>query len=259
MHSSKQQAHSTEQAFWAPPELPWLELRRSEKSRLPYASHFHSGLSAGLILEGRTSFVCAGPELESHLAATGDIVLIEPELPHSCNPLDGAPRSYYMLHLDAGWCARQGLLPAGAIRLKKRVLREPELFTTLLGLLKKVSSGQANSKLEEEFLRIFRRILEDNLHEKAEQTAAALGRKNSLCREAFIRAFRRASGLTPGSYAQVQRLEAARGLLRAGAEISEAALASGYADQSHFHRAFVRYFAVTPRQYKNNRSLSYKK
>lgn len=256
MHSVKQMAHATEQSFWAPPELPWLELRLSEKSRLPYASHFHHSLSVGLILEGSTSFSCPDG---SRLAEAGDIVLIEPGLAHSCNPLDGAPRSYYMLHADAGWCAGRGLLPQGGIGLEKRVLKDPDLFADIRRLFEQIAAGRPHPDLENEFSEIFRQVLKDNLLEKAELTGPLLRRRESFRREAFIRAFRRVSGLTPGRYAHVRRLADARILLRAGADISEAALASGYADQSHFHRAFVRYFAVTPRQYKLNRSLSYKK
>lgn len=256
MPASNQQPQRTEQFFWAPPELPWLELRTSLESRLPYAAHFHPGLSVGLILEGRTAFSCPA---ESHLAEAGDVVLVEPELPHSCNPLDGLARSYHMLYFDAAWCRARGLLPEGEIRLRRRVVQDPALYDALRALADLVATGRAGPELEDRFLALLPALLRDNLLPAEGKAEAVLRRRNALRRESFIRAFRRASGLTPGRYAQVRRLEAARAMLRSGAEISEAALASGYADQSHLHRAFVRYFAATPRQYRSNRSLSSKK
>jgi len=43
-----------------------------------------------------------------------------------------------------------------------------------------------------------------------------------------------------------QRLGRARALIAAGTPLSEAALACGFADQSHLNRHFVRCFGFTP-------------
>lgn len=55
------------------------------------------------------------------------------------------------------------------------------------------------------------------------------------------------------------RLEEGRRLLRRGMSIAEAAAASGYVDQSHFHRMFVRFFSVTPGCCQKGESHPYKK
>ena len=82
-----------------------------------------------------------------------------------------------------------------------------------------------------------------------------LARFSGLSREGFSRIVKRRTGLAPSGYLHCLRLEAARRLLREGAGIAEADLAAGYADQSHFHRNFVKYFAATPRQYMARRRL----
>ncbi|MGP8846824.1 helix-turn-helix domain-containing protein, partial [Enterobacter hormaechei] len=51
-------------------------------------------------------------------------------------------------------------------------------------------------------------------------------------------------------------IDYARQRLRAGDEIADVGYQSGFADQSHFHRTFVRYTAATPRQYALGRSIS---
>ena len=62
-----------------------LEIRTTLDSTLPYAEHFHSSFSFGLILDGQTRFFLGK---EAHLAEAGDIVLIAPEQVHSCNPVE---------------------------------------------------------------------------------------------------------------------------------------------------------------------------
>ena len=257
MPSNKPTAYATEQFFRTPPELPWLELRTSLHSVLPYAPHFHSSLSVGMILEGRTAFGCPH---ETHIAASGDIVLMEPGLAHSCNPLDNAARSYHMLHVETAWLRLQGLADSEAFSLRRRVVKNPGLFARLCHIADAVQSNDISGRMAVELAEILVALLEGNLvPEQTIKEPELLRRKSALSREAFIRAFRRASGLPPARHSHLKRLEEARRLLKAGVEISEAALASGHSDQSHLHRAFVRYYAATPGQYRKNRSLSYKK
>lgn len=66
----------------------------------------------------------------------------------------------------------------------------------------------------------------------------------------FVRAFRKQFGLPPHRFQLWMRIEAARGLLAAGMPGSEVAQATGFADQSHFVRAFKRMMRMTPGQYR---------
>jgi AraC-like DNA-binding protein len=75
-------------------------------------------------------------------------------------------------------------------------------------------------------------------------------------KETLIRTFKQDTGLTPASYLNIMRIDYARRRLRAGDEIADVGYQSGFADQSHFHRTFVRYTAATPRQYALGRSIS---
>ncbi len=86
------------QSFWRDELLPWLELRSTWQSQQAYKRHHHSQLSIGAILEGETCCLCDGKEY--HLQV-GDLIVIPPLAPHSCNPVNGQFRSYHMLYLDA--------------------------------------------------------------------------------------------------------------------------------------------------------------
>jgi AraC-like DNA-binding protein len=63
------------------------------------------------------------------------------------------------------------------------------------------------------------------------------------------RAFLDAVGLSPKAFASILRFRHAAAQLRAGLAVAEAALAAGYADQSHLHQAFRRYAGLTPVHY----------
>jgi AraC family transcriptional regulator len=67
----------------------------------------------------------------------------------------------------------------------------------------------------------------------------------------LARTFRRFLRCTPGEYLQSRRAEyAARLLKETPASLSEVALASGYADQSHFTRRFRAAYGVAPGSYR---------
>lgn len=65
----------------------------------------------------------------------------------------------------------------------------------------------------------------------------------------LIGLFKRTIGLTPHAYLTQLRLKAAIRELKAGAPIADAALASGFYDQSALTRHFKRSFGITPLQY----------
>lgn len=60
------------------------------------------------------------------------------------------------------------------------------------------------------------------------------------------RDFRSMFGTSPYRYLVLRRLDRARGMMFAGRSIVEAALGSGFADQSHLSRMFKRAFGLTP-------------
>ena len=59
-----------QQTFISPDKYPYLEVRTTLQSTQPYAEHFHSAFSFGLILEGGTCFTLMG---QRHEALKGDM------------------------------------------------------------------------------------------------------------------------------------------------------------------------------------------
>lgn len=84
----------------------------------------------------------------------------------------------------------------------------------------------------------------------------ALAQAANLSPFHLARAFAREVGHPPHVYLDMIRVEHARALLAAGSSIAEAAIAVGYADQSHLTRRFKRLLGITPGQFARERRLS---
>lgn len=80
----------------------------------------------------------------------------------------------------------------------------------------------------------------------ARPSLAALERLAGLDRWALARQFRAAFGTSPSRFRTMRQLDQARRLIAAGTPLAEAALAAGFADQSHLTRQFKRAYGLTP-------------
>lgn len=74
-----------------------------------------------------------------------------------------------------------------------------------------------------------------------------------MSRATFARHFKQATGLTPLKMLESIRMSLASGLLnQPDTRVSHLCYDLGYASESAFHKAFVRYFGMTPGQYQAN-------
>lgn len=80
-------------------------------------------------------------------------------------------------------------------------------------------------------------------------SVAALERLSGLDRWTLARGFRAAFGTSPSRFRVMRQLDRARRLIALGVSLSEAALAAGFADQSHLSRQFKRAYGLTPGQW----------
>ncbi|WP_427311359.1 helix-turn-helix domain-containing protein [Cupriavidus sp. H39] len=260
--------------WWADPALPFAESRRARHSSASYLPHTHPTLSIGAVDGGTSRFACGD---ERAVLGPGTVVLIPAHQVHACNPLPDGCWSYQMLHFDPAWVA--AVLDedsAAQARLPARVMASPrayrlvcELNRTLFSpadsvekdaalvafigdLHAAIDTGAASRTLPAPAA-VSARVAQlcELLHERhAERLPLAeLARASGLSRYHLIRAFRAETGMTPHAYQLDLRIQQGRRLLRQGAALAEVALALGFADQSHFQRAFKQRVAMTPRGY----------
>jgi len=230
---------------------PGVELRSTWQSTQAYKRHSHAQLSIGAILEGQTCCTCNG---EPFTLYPGDLIVIPAQMPHSCNPIAGQPRSYHMLYLETD------LQPA------MQVIRNEALFRQYLTVVETLSAPAIDRLLSlfaarstpSSPLRPTSLALQQTLRHSLQTSPSldALAQRFSLRKETLIRTFKQDTGLTPGSFLAISRIEFAKARLRAGDDIADVSYQSGFADQSHFHKTFVNYTAATPRQYATGRSIS---
>ena len=71
-----------------------------------------------------------------------------------------------------------------------------------------------------------------------------------LSKSTLLRAFTKTKGVTPYSYLQNIRIGEAKKLLEQGLPPVEAALQTGFSDQSHFTNYFNRYIGLAPGVYR---------
>ena len=72
-----------------------------------------------------------------------------------------------------------------------------------------------------------------------------------LSKSTLLRAFTKSKGVTPYSYLQNIRIGEAKKLLEQGLPPVEAALQTGFSDQSHFTNYFNRYIGLAPGVYRD--------
>jgi AraC-like DNA-binding protein len=266
---------TTTHHFWRSSALPFVESRRASDSAACYAPHSHSTLSIGAVDSGESVFSRNG---QRQKLVRGDVVLIPAGEVHSCNPADDGRWSYQMLYLDPAWIGgvvgEMGVFDAMVLnRLPPDVA--PRRVHERLTQLNKCLFSSATDEDKEAALLVFVGDLfaEGRLRRKvrtgeldsarlravqaliAERCAESLSldklaREAGMSRYHFVRAFSRAIGMTPHAWQLDRRIERARALLEQGMSLADAALQLGFADQSHFQRAFKQRVAATPGEYR---------
>lgn len=255
--------------FWRHPALPHLEARAVADGRtVCYVPHSHATFSIGAITGGHSDFVIRG---ERHLVMAGTTVLMNPDAVHACNPIDGQPWSYRMLHVDATWLGRvqgeAGFRPYGAV-----LSTDAGLFADLMGLFDHLFAADLDAAAKEKaavqfFTALSARV--DGPYPPRPDDHAALDRAadhiarhctedlpldmvaaaSGLSPSYLVRAFKARYGLTPHAYQTDQRIRFSREALRRGLPIVDVALEAGFADQAHFQRVFKAHVAATPGQF----------
>lgn len=268
--------HAPKPLFWRDSRLPHVELRKvSDGRKVCYALHSHTQWSIGAITGGKSTFQYRD---NTYRINEGDLVLMNPDWVHACNPIDDQPWAYLMLYVDTPWLTdlryRAGLLSEPQWQdIPTSTLSNPvwyQRYCRMAACLLDEGRDLLDKQTEVvEFLSDLMHALAQRPAEQATQapdTVKALVRYlddhaaedislDTLCEISgysaghLIRAFKHSIGLTPHAYLVNRRIQLGRDELKNGIPIAEAAQNAGFADQPHFHRTFKRLMAATPNQY----------
>jgi AraC-like DNA-binding protein len=239
-------------------------------TRHAFPRHTHQQFGIGVIHRGAQRSASGRGMVE---AGPGDVITVNPGEVHDGLPIGEAGRSWRILYFEpevierAASDIRQGnpgpqelahpvmtspataqvfdrLFPAMTAGGPDLALQRDELLLTLLA---GVFGERAEPTLVPAAIGRVLELIDDQPTEPA--TLAELAEEAGLSRFQVLRGVARATGLTPHAYLMQRRIDVARRLIAGGTSLAEAAAASGFADQSHMTRLFVRNYGVSPGAY----------
>lgn len=261
--------------FWRIPEGN-CELLSARYSTQSFGRHSHDRYAFGVISGGVEKLYYRGGYA---LGGVGSVVTITPGEIHDGLPGHDDGWMYRMLYLEPDWVNRtvfQGRVASDHVHLFKAALSSNPGFahaflqqhqlieqlppglqreSMLLELVTQVferSGAPAPSALpsEQHAVKRIKKKLEDEFDQDIPlETLAQWVNLEPLY---LIRVFKKHVGVSPHSYQIQTRIAHVQKLLRAGANLTEAAYAGGFFDQSHMTRAFKKVIGMTPGSFRNN-------
>jgi len=207
-------------------------------------------------------------------ASAGDVIMANPGEMHDGVPLDSNARRWRMIYIDPVLLAREvEEETVGPVEIVHPVARDPLLAGLFARLFAGLTAPQSDRLASEEnLLRSLMQILRrhglarlscsgpspyvakaiERLDSAPETSVslAELAALSGVSRFQLLRGFAREVGTTPHAYLVQRRVRLARQLLANGQTPVQAALQSGFADQSHMTRVFVRQLGITPSRYR---------
>ena len=231
-----------------------------------FPRHAHDQFGLGIIRKGghRSWSECGHVE-----AGQGEVIAVSPNEIHDGVPI-GGQRSWEMVFVEPatvtrivgqhaanrefGFAARKSPSLCNYIELALRALREGDAVATEEALTSFFSDTLLDAHPVGDRMpspataRVLARICDlPGAPPPLDEVAGLMG----MHRTGALRRFRREVGATPHDYAMQIRLRLARRALAAGTRPADVAADLGFADQSHFTRAFVRHFGLPPGRYRS--------
>ena len=248
------------------PSSSGLERIEAHFSGHGFDPHRHDTYAIGFTLEGVQAFRYRGAAQRS---TVGEVFVLHPDEMHDGHAGTGAGFRYRILYLeprliqDALGGARPlpfvrdavsrntrlmgAIMPALAdLEAPLEDLQREEIIFDLAQALAGCDTSLAPGRRETSCWRgvDIARALLDAVVEGV--TSVELEAASGLSRYALARQFRACLGTSPHRYLTLRRLDRVRGLIRAGRPLADAALACGFADQSHMTRQFKRAYGIPP-------------
>jgi AraC-like DNA-binding protein len=253
---------------------PWTGVYATHiDSTRHYGKHWHATYGLGVLEHGAQRSSSGRGEYDAYV---GDIITTNPGEVHDGKPLGGPSRRWRMVYWDAevmATMASSADMHCRDIELTRPVLQDLRLRAALVSLHMRIEAwnDQADDALQlacEESLvtacglllqhhstdmppapihvgmaQVRERLADDMLNPP---TLTELAARTGISKYQLLRRFQKTYGVPPHAWLLQHRADQARGLIQRGCSLVNAAAATGFTDQSHMHRVFVRHFGFTP-------------
>ncbi|HBH3232341.1 TPA: AraC family transcriptional regulator [Clostridioides difficile] len=238
-------------------------------------NHFHEHYVIGFIEKGQRYLSCKNKE---YTTSTGDLLLFNPFDSHTCEQIDDKVLDYRCINIKPEIMKKTVFEITGKNYLPK--FNQPVIFRSeLVPLLQElhyiIMEEELDFKKEELFFFLIEQLIEEhtepNLQSNLENTNIEI---QAVCdylennyaehivldelstiagmnKYSLLRNFTKLKGITPYRYLENIRVNKAKKLLEKGVEPIDAAIQTGFVDQSHFTNFFKNFIGLTPKQYQN--------
>lgn len=249
-----------------------IEAYRLEGIVRPFPNHFHEHYVIGFVEDGQRVLFCKGKE---YIIGKGSVVLFHPGDNHTCVQRDDGVMDYRGLNISKERMLELGEDVTGRRELpvfSRNVIDDEEIACYLRLLHEMVMDGIDEGK-EETLLFLVSALMQnygesapgDNQECRQEIEKACafmdchymehislerLCSLTSLSKSTLLRSFTGTKGVTPYRYLENVRINEARKLLGQGVSPVDAAIQTGFSDQSHFTNYFSRFIGIAPGVYR---------
>lgn len=239
----------------------------------PFPNHFHEHYVIGLMEDGRRCLSCRNRE---YVIEKNQIMLLNPGDNHGCTQADHGAMDYRGLNISKPVMMDLAEEITGKHELpgfSENVIGDKTAIWYLRNLHRMMMEEEnAFGKEENLFLLLsfliqnYGKPFESCIPECREEIEKACDFMenhyseridlNQIChytglsKSTLLRAFTRSKGVTPYRYLESFRVNKARQLLEKGVSPIEAAMRTGFSDQSHFTNYFSRFIGLSPGAYR---------
>ncbi|PBH83803.1 AraC family transcriptional regulator [Clostridioides difficile] len=252
-----------------------IEAYRFKGIMQKFPNHFHEHYVIGFIEKGQRYLSCKNKE---YTTSTGDLLLFNPFDSHTCEQIDDKVLDYRCINIKQEIMKKTVFEITGKNYLPK--FNQPVIFRSeLVPLLQElhyiIMEEELDFKKEELFFFLIEQLIEEhtepNLQSNLENTNIEI---QAVCdylennyaehiildelstiagmnKYSLLRNFTKLKGITPYRYLENIRVNKAKKLLEKGVEPIDAAIQTGFVDQSHFTNFFKNFIGLTPKQYQN--------
>ena len=250
-----------------------IEAYRFEGIMQPFPNHFHEHYVIGFVESGQRTLSCKN---KTYRIGRGHVILFNPGDNHACVQSDGGTFAYRGFNISKGSMLDLAEEVTGRRELpgfSQNVICDDEITCYLRPLHEMVMRGISDFGKEESLLFLISALIQKygqpfesclpECPQEIERACAFMQQHFSeriyldqichyagLSKSTLLRAFTKAKGVTPYRYLEAIRINEAKLLLEKGVPPVEAAMQTGFSDQSHFTNYFSSFIGLAPGVYR---------
>ena len=240
-----------------------------------FPNHFHDYYVIGFIESGERCLSCKN---RKYTVEPGDLLLFNPRDNHTCEQIDGRTLDYRCINVHPETMSKAAFEITGKDYLpyfSPAVIFHSELASLLRELHMIIMEEEKDFRKEEIFFFLLEQQIKEFSEKGIEQSGPEENRETKiicnyleknymknitldelsgltgLSKYYLLRSFTKQKGISPYRYLETIRIDRAKKLLEQGVLPIEAALQTGFTDQSHFSNFFKKFIGLTPKQYMN--------